>query len=212
MGDYKDAADLHLIIGSPPGYVESEHQGPLFRFAETHPQGVILLEAFDRAHEDVQNFFLRIIAAGEVNDNHGRTISFRGHLFILTTNIPVQSPDPLSDLKLIMNNELLSMVDSIVVFKELDSLVYDSLFSNLLADIKKGFPQKRPLVLKIDDTSRANILVFLSSSNPDIRGFQREFDKKISVPIAKLIQKNAGVSQIVISWENDKIKLTPKLS
>src|SRR5699024_4226881 len=47
---------------------------------------IILLDEIEKAHPDVQNMFLQIMEDGHLTDSHGRTVSFKDTVIIMTSN------------------------------------------------------------------------------------------------------------------------------
>src|SRR5699024_11765103 len=74
------------IIGSPPGYVGHEEAGQLTEKVRHNPYSILLLDEIEKAHPDVQNMFLQIMEDGQLTDSHGRTVSFKETVIIMTSN------------------------------------------------------------------------------------------------------------------------------
>jgi ATP-dependent Clp protease ATP-binding subunit ClpE len=82
MNGYKERHELARLIGVPPGFTGHEQQGALFRYVESHPQGLILLDEMKKDHPEIQDYFLQILDKGETRDplgvqvdnNFGQTI------------------------------------------------------------------------------------------------------------------------------------------
>lgn len=74
------------IIGSPPGYVGHEEAGQLTEQIRRNPYSILLLDEIEKAHPDVQNMFLQIMEDGRLTDSHGRTVSFKDTVIIMTSN------------------------------------------------------------------------------------------------------------------------------
>jgi ATP-dependent Clp protease ATP-binding subunit ClpA len=87
MGEYKERHELSRLIGAPPGFIGHDQPGSLFRFMEQWPEGVILLDEMEKAHPEIQDYFLQISDRGETLDSRGRKQDFRPYVFIMTTNI-----------------------------------------------------------------------------------------------------------------------------
>src|SRR5699024_2621121 len=86
MSEYMERHAVSKIIGSPPGYVGHEEAGQLTETIRHNPYSIILLDEIEKAHPDVQNMFLQIMKDGHLTDSHGRTVSFKETVIIMTSN------------------------------------------------------------------------------------------------------------------------------
>jgi ATP-dependent Clp protease ATP-binding subunit ClpB len=123
------------MIGAPPGYVGYDEGGQLTEAVRRKPYSVVLFDEIEKAHADVFNVLLQILDDGRVTDSHGRTVSFKNTVIIMTSNIG--SPHLLggvtgsgeimegarervmSELRSHFRPEFLNRVDDVVVFKPL---------------------------------------------------------------------------------------------
>ena len=87
LNEYKESYDIARLIGAAPGLIGHDRQGVLFQYTEGHAQGLFLLDEVEKAHPEIQDFFLQIFDKGEAIDTRGRKANFRPYLFILTANI-----------------------------------------------------------------------------------------------------------------------------
>ena len=78
------------LIGAPPGYVGYEEGGYLTEAVRRRPYSVLLLDEIEKAHPEVFNILLQILDEGRLTDGHGRTVSFRNAVVIMTSNIGSQ--------------------------------------------------------------------------------------------------------------------------
>src|SRR5699024_9192424 len=86
MSEYMEKHTVSKIIGSTPGYVGHEESGQLTEKIRRNPYSIILLDEIEKAHPDVQNMFLQIMEDGHLTDSHGRTVSFKDTVIIMTSN------------------------------------------------------------------------------------------------------------------------------
>ena len=86
MSEYMEKHAVSKIIGSPPGYVGHEEAGQLTEQVRRNPYSILLLDEIEKAHPDVQNMFLQIMEDGRLTDSHGRTVSFKDTVIIMTSN------------------------------------------------------------------------------------------------------------------------------
>jgi ATP-dependent Clp protease ATP-binding subunit ClpB len=54
------------------------------------PHSVVLLDEIEKAHPEVFNVLLQLLDDGRLTDGHGRTVSFRNTVVIMTSNVGSQ--------------------------------------------------------------------------------------------------------------------------
>ncbi|HUW66077.1 MAG TPA: ATP-dependent chaperone ClpB [Spirochaetia bacterium] len=87
MSEYMEKHTVARLIGAPPGYVGYDEGGQLTEAVRRKPYSVILLDEIEKAHHDVFNVLLQLLDDGRLTDGHGRTVSFRHTVIIMTSNI-----------------------------------------------------------------------------------------------------------------------------
>ena len=87
MSEYMEKHTVSRLVGAPPGYVGYEEGGQLTEAVRRHPYSVVLFDEIEKAHPDVFNIMLQILDDGRVTDSHGRTVSFKNCVIIMTSNI-----------------------------------------------------------------------------------------------------------------------------
>ena len=133
MSEYMERHTVSRLIGAPPGYIGYDEGGQLTEAVRRKPYCVILLDEFEKAHQDVANVLLQILDDGRVTDAQGRTVSFKNTVIIMTSNIGseflLSGLNADGDIKenardLVMNElrvrtrpEFLNRVDDVVMFK-----------------------------------------------------------------------------------------------
>lgn len=87
MSEYSHPSTLNRIVGSPAGYIGSDSKRELpFDTLQNNPYQVVLLDEFEKAHPDVQQFFMQALDEGVVKSNRNKDIDFRRSIVIATTN------------------------------------------------------------------------------------------------------------------------------
>lgn len=87
MSEYMDKQNVSKLIGSAPGLVGYEEGGQLTEKVRRKPYSVVLFDEIEKAHPDVFNLLLQILDDGRLTDSHGRTVSFKNTVLIMTSNI-----------------------------------------------------------------------------------------------------------------------------
>jgi len=87
MSEYMEKFAISRLIGAPPGYVgHDEGGGQLTEKVRRKPYSVILLDEIEKAHPEVFNLLLQVLDDGQLTDSHGRKISFKNSIIIMTSN------------------------------------------------------------------------------------------------------------------------------
>ncbi|MCC2248956.1 ATP-dependent Clp protease ATP-binding subunit [Virgibacillus sp. AGTR] len=90
MSEFSNSASMTRIIGSSAGYVGSDSKQELpFDTLENNPYQVVLLDEFEKAHTEVQRFFMQALDEGTVKTNRNKEIDFSRTIIIATTNAGV---------------------------------------------------------------------------------------------------------------------------
>jgi ATP-dependent Clp protease ATP-binding subunit ClpC len=86
MSEYMEKISVNRIIGSPSGYVGYEDSNVLDRIRRK-PYSVLLFDEIEKAHPDVYNIFLQAFDDGHMTDSHGRKVSFKNCVILMTSNV-----------------------------------------------------------------------------------------------------------------------------
>lgn len=90
MSEFSNPASMTRLTGSSAGYVGSDSKQELpFDTLENNPYQVVLLDEFEKAHPDVQRFFMQALDEGVVKSNRNKEIDFTRTIMIATTNAGV---------------------------------------------------------------------------------------------------------------------------
>jgi ATP-dependent Clp protease ATP-binding subunit ClpC len=89
MSEFMEKHSSSKMIGAPPGYVgyDSGGGGLLTEKVRRKPYSVVLFDEIEKAHPDIFNIMLQVLDEGFLTDNHGRKVSFKNCLIIMTSNL-----------------------------------------------------------------------------------------------------------------------------
>lgn len=159
MTEYQDKASVSRLTGSAPGYVGFEEGGQLTEKVRKKPYCVLLFDEIEKADPEVFNIFLQIMDDGRLTDGHGRTVSFKNCIIIMTSNLGQESGNRsslgfgaqsdetleqrhLDALRKAMKPEFINRLDEIVVFKPLSHRDLSVIFDLLLIQLAKKLSEK----------------------------------------------------------------------
>lgn len=195
MNELKERHEIARLIGAPPGFLGHEHQGSLFRFASAHPTGVMLLDEMDKAHPEIQDYFLQIFDKAEAADSRGIRTDFRKYLFVMTCNAGASRPNarigfatgpkPAAaltaadvDLSRLFRPEFLGRIDRVVTFSPLDVGARRELLVRALAALGAELRRSRDVELQVAPEAEGWILG-LADTDQSARDLIRQFDLEV---------------------------------
>ena len=205
MSEYMEKHAVSRLVGAPPGYIGYEEGGQLTEAVRRKPYSVVLLDEIEKAHPDVFNILLQVLDDGRLTDSHGRTVSFRNAVIIMTSNIgseflaldqwdgtesPEISPEirekVMNLLKTSFRPEFLNRLDETVLFKPLGQAEIAAIVRLQLEDLRARLAEQ-DLALEIDDAA----LAWLADKGFDpvygARPVKRAIQRALETPIARKI-------------------------
>jgi len=87
MSEFMEKHMVARLLGSPPGYVDSEEGGFLTEAVRRRPYSVVLFDEMEKAHPDVFNILLQVLDDGRLTDSRGQVAHFADTVVIMTSNI-----------------------------------------------------------------------------------------------------------------------------
>ena len=217
MSEYMERHAVSKIIGSPPGYVGHEEAGQLTETIRHNPYSIILLDEIEKAHPDVQNMFLQIMEDGHLTDSHGRTVSFKETVIIMTSNAGTgtkevsvgfeKQDEAVTQLEVLSDffkPEFLNRFDSIITFNELSKenlleivdLMLDELVDNI-EDIK--------INLEITDAAKEKLVELGYEPKFGARPLRRVIQNQIENQLTDLILEHDEVDNVIVNVKDEEI-------
>lgn len=86
MSEYAEKISINRILGSPSGYIGYDDSN-LLDTIRRKPYCVLLMDEIEKAHSDVYNIFLQAFDDGHMTDTHGRKVSFKNCIILMTSNV-----------------------------------------------------------------------------------------------------------------------------
>jgi ATP-dependent Clp protease ATP-binding subunit ClpB len=87
MSEYMDDSSVNRLIGSPPGYRDSEAGGQLTEAVKKRPYSVVLFDEVEKASVKVFDVLLQVMDEGRLTSGLGETVSFSECVILMTSNI-----------------------------------------------------------------------------------------------------------------------------
>jgi ATP-dependent Clp protease ATP-binding subunit ClpE len=222
MSEYMEKHSVSKLIGSPPGYVGHEESGQLTEKVRRNPYSIILLDEIEKAHPDVQHMFLQILEDGRLTDSQGRTVSFKETVIIMTSNAGVtdkkeavvgfntggtdaiKETNILQSLGAYFKPEFLNRFDSIIEFESLEKeellQILDLMLDELQVELKE-----QGITVTIDEDAKSKLVELGYHPEFGARPLRRVIQERVEDKIADLLLDEDGITDVVISLENDEI-------
>ncbi|MBR7180210.1 MAG: AAA family ATPase [Kiritimatiellae bacterium] len=197
MSEYMEKFAVSRLVGAPPGYVGFEDGGQLTEAVRRKQFSVVLLDEVEKAHPDVFNMLLQVLDDGRLTDSHGRTVSFKNTVIIMTSNAPRAA------LKDIFRPEFLNRLDEILEFDPLSREQIREIVRLQLKDLSSRLADEG-YTLSVDE--KAVDLLAEKGYDPAFgaRPVKRAIQKWIENPVAKAVVAGRFVpgSSINVTAEN----------
>jgi len=222
MSEYMEKHSVSKLIGSPPGYVGHEESGQLTEKVRRNPYSIILLDEIEKAHPDVQHMFLQILEDGRLTDSHGRTVSFKETVIIMTSNAGVtdkkeavvgfntggtdaiKETNILQSLGAYFKPEFLNRFDSIIEFESLDKGELLQILDLMLDELKVEL-KEQGITVTIDEDAKSKLVELGYHPEFGARPLRRVIQERVEDKIADFLLDEDGITNVFISLENDQI-------
>jgi ATP-dependent Clp protease ATP-binding subunit ClpB len=205
MSEFMEKHMAQRLVGSPPGYADSENGGFLTEAVRRRPYSVLLFDEVEKAHADVFNLLLQVLDDGRLTDGRGRVADFSNTVVIMTSNIGskkildanlglFESPEGiekirsvvLGEVKNFMRPEFLNRIDESVIFKPLSKSDLRNIVDIQLKYLDKLVADRE---IKLHLTEEAKMALVDMSYEPAFgaRPLKRAITKKLQDPLAEEI-------------------------
>ena len=218
MSEYMEKHSVSKIIGSPPGYVGHEEAGQLTEQVRRNPYNIILLDEIEKAHPDVQNMFLQIMEDGHLTDSHGRTVSFKETVIIMTSNAGTgfnnnsmgfgqSESDAVSSLEMLSDYfkpEFLNRFDSIVKFNELNEENLLEIVDLMLVELNEAVKENE-IELEITQEAKEKLVKMGYDQRFGARPLRRVIQDVIEDQLTDLMLEEDALDHVVAKVIDDAI-------
>ncbi len=225
MSEYMEKHAVSRLIGTPPGYVGYEEGGQLTERVRQHPYSVVLFDEIEKAHPDVFNILLQVLEDGILTDAHGRKVSFRNTLIIMTSNIGArlltekhtlgfgegdgnsgQKDAVLKELKKHFRPEFLNRVDATIVFTALQKSEVKTIAQKLVGELIQRLNQMG-ITIDVSDAVYTHLAEEGYDTAYGVRPLRRKISCEMEDPLADILitRNKIPFDRITVDIENGKI-------
>ncbi len=211
MSEFSEQHAVARLIGSPPGYVGFEEAGQLTEQIRRKPYSVVLFDEIEKGHPDIFNLLLQIMEDGILTDMHGRSVSFRNAVVIMTSNIGgnaivggsigfgEKNADDANErlqtamealLKNSFRQEFINRIDEIIVFDKLSREDCKAISRRMLSVLTQRI-RELGIELEFDDC----VCEMVTEKGFDLRfgarNLRRTVTREVEDPLSNLLLQNA---------------------
>ncbi len=194
MSEYQERHTVSRLIGAPPGYVGYDEGGQLTEAVRRRPFSVVLLDEIEKAHPEVFNTLLQLLDDGRLTDGHGRTVSFRNTVVVMTSNVGSQfllgeqydSAKSMTALRAQFRPEFLNRIDDIIVFHSLNRENLKSIV-DIQSQRLRQMLHERQLELELTESAKLQIAEQGYDPAYGARPLKRTLQRLVTDPLALAI-------------------------
>ena len=216
MSEFSESHSVSKIVGAPPGYVGYEDGSNLCNRVRHNPYCLVLFDEIEKANSDIYNLMLQILDEGRLTDSHGKVVSFRNAMIVLTSNVGVseiptdRDVTPEEEEQFILNGmrkkfspEFINRIDNVLVFNTLTQSDIEKIVEKQMQKLSK-----RLSAVNVSMEYSTAVVAWIAK-----HGYQKDYGVR---PIRRLIQSQIEdkisekiiteqVHAVTIEVVNDKI-------
>lgn len=237
MSEFAESFQSSKLIGSPAGYVGYKEGNKFTDKIKARPHSVILFDEIDKAHPGVLNLLLQILDEGHLTDAVGKKINFKNTVILMTTNLgnehfassafgfqdnPSESlradeniresikNSVLKDLKDHFRPEFLNRLDSVLIFRPLNSADLEKIVELRINELNERL-KKKSISLVLSPAARKHLAQKARAMDQGARAIAKVIQKEVEEPLTDILlrEKISPAKQIIIKLTSDKIILAP---
>jgi len=211
MSEFMEKHTVSRLLGSPPGYADSEQGGFLTEAVRRRPYSVVLFDEIEKAHPDVFNVLLQVLDDGRLTDSRGRVAHFADTVIILTSNIGsrrlIEQAEPhdraaahaavTAELRAALRPELLNRIDEVVIFEALGKPQLARILELQLAGLGRLLAQ-RGVTLQLSDAAKRYIVEAGYDPAFGARPLRRVIQQKLQDPLAQMLLENGASNALSV--------------
>jgi ATP-dependent Clp protease ATP-binding subunit ClpC len=228
MSEYMEKHSAARIIGAPPGYVGHDEGGQLTERVRRRPYSVVLFDEIEKAHPDMLQVLLQVLEEGKLTDGHGRSISFRNTVILMTSNVGAEhfqkdytlgfnSYDNAQDAfnaasdrvreeaRHTFKPEFLNRLNDIIVFRPLDKTSLGTILAIQFQQLCQRLSEQ-DISLHMEESARQWLIAKGTDHKYGARTLRRAVEQHLEDPLAKEILSNGfAKGNYLISVENENL-------
>lgn len=240
MSEFSERHTASRLVGAPAGYVGYEEGGQLTDKVRRNPYSLILLDEIEKAHPEIFNMLLQILEDGVLTDAKGRAIDFTNTVIIMTGNIGAEQLQResnfgfqaetksefekldamhkdnqkrvMSELRSVMQPELINRIDKVVIFKALTTKEAKKVLDLQLNELNDRLINDHSLSLELTVKAKRRLLKEGYEAASGVRTLRRAIQDELEDSIADGLLRGDYKSHdiLVADVHKDAIKIAVK--
>ena len=219
MSEFMEKHMVARLLGSPPGYVDSEAGGFLTEAVRQRPYSVVLFDEMEKAHPDVFNILLQVLDDGRLTDSRGRLAHFRDTVVIMTSNVGSEiildhegtNEELKAKIQAVVHDhfrpEFLNRIDDILIFDPLGKESLAKIVDIQLRDVQKLLAHRR-ITLSVSDAAKAQIVELGYQPAFGARPLKRVILKELQDPLAETLLRGGYQDGATVNVDFDGNEFT----
>ncbi len=228
MSEFSESHSTAKLLGSPAGYIGHKDRNRFTDEIRQRPYCVLLLDEIDKAHRDVNELLLQILAEGEITDSAGKKTYFQHAVIILTTNLGAElfkssgigfggSPGSnselnnqvLAKLKAEFSPALLSRLDATVIFSPLNKETIKKIIVKNIAALSAQLKTKKNFALELEADAAALSAITQTAFSEDegARQVEKALEDIVQDLLLKIIREEKPKSKYTLTYSNSEYEL-----
>lgn len=221
MSEFHDEHTVARLIGSPPGYKDSNQGGQLTEALRRKPYSVILLDEVEKAAPAIFDLFLQVFDEGRLTDARGTTYDARHAVWIMTSNIGTAETaraigfassgyrPPVYDqhLKRFFRPEFLNRIDEVVIFNPLTDEALNQILDLQLIELQQRL-QTQLVSLRLTPAARSLLLTQGHDPQNGARPLRRTVEKLLTRALSQYLLMESLAGEMVVQVDAVQGELT----
>ncbi|HJL15084.1 MAG TPA: AAA family ATPase [Sandaracinaceae bacterium LLY-WYZ-13_1] len=209
MSEFMEKHMVARLLGSPPGYVDSDEGGYLTEAVRSKPYSVVLFDEMEKAHPDVFNILLQVLDDGRLTDSRGRLAHFTDTVIIMTSNVGghviLDHEGTNEELKEKLDQQLhsnfrpefLNRVDDTIIFDPLSREDLRGIVDIQLRELSRLLSDKR-IDIEVSDEAKDRLVDLGYEPAFGARPLKRVILKHLQDPLAEALLRGGYVAGDVV--------------
>ncbi len=210
MSEFMEKHMVARLLGSPPGYVDSDEGGYLTEAVRQRPYSVVLFDEMEKAHPDVFNILLQVLDDGRLTDSRGRLAHFADTVVIMTSNVGghviLKHEGTNEELREKLNEQLhsafrpefLNRIDDTIIFDPLSREDLRGIVEIQLRGLGRLLSDKR-LEIEVTDAAKDHLVDLGYEPAFGARPLKRVILKHLQDPLAEAVLRGGyGAGETIV--------------
>ena len=199
MSEFYGEHTAARLVGSPPGYKDSQRGGQLTEALNRRPYSVVLLDEIEKATPELFDLFLQVFDDGRLSDGRGMTVDALHSVWIMTGNIgtaetsraplgfrpePARSPQYDQHIRRAFRPEFLNRLDEVVIFNPLDDTSLNAILDLRLAELYQRLAVQQ-ITLQLEPEARTLLINSGTDAANGARPLRRAVERLLIRPLSQ---------------------------